>query len=340
MFPARAASLGNREASPSLVYGARLLSGFGVHPPSCVRIALPPLCAASSTDRAPDYGSGGWGFESLAARTKAPGQRPGAVCFACLLIILAILGRVIKEPPGDQEARQPLVGRRLCRPRSAHRPQAPEDRHRPSRRTVQPALVRPGRPPGRRRRHHPPRPAAPGLRCDQDPDQAPGRGRSGALELLRARRVEQAKAALAAGAALGPDAYVFSRAPVGSKPVRPMESYGAMVDAARAGGRAIPELWPLAPKPSPWPWRSRCLRPSAWAIGPCCGCRGCCWSPRSPCPPCSRSPSPRHPGWLPTAGATPVWLLGSFAVLSLLYRAQRRPGGRRQRQRRPPPGRR
>src|SRR5829696_8709049 len=68
MFPAQAASLGNREASPSLVYGARLLSGFGVHPPSCVRIALPPLCAASSTDRAPDYGSGGWGFESLAAR--------------------------------------------------------------------------------------------------------------------------------------------------------------------------------------------------------------------------------------------------------------------------------
>jgi hypothetical protein len=43
-----------------------------------------------------------------------------------------------------------------------------------------------------------------------------------------------------------------------------IESYGAMVDAARAGGRAIPEL----------------------------------------------------------AGATPVWLLGSFAVLSLLYRAE------------------
>jgi hypothetical protein len=32
----------------------------------------------------------------------------------------------------------------------------------------------------------------------------------GTLELLRARRVEQAKAALAAGAVLGPDAYVFS----------------------------------------------------------------------------------------------------------------------------------
>jgi hypothetical protein len=73
----QAASLGNLEASPSLVYGARLLSGFGVNPPSCVRIALPPQSAASSTDRAPDYGSGGWGFESLAARTKSAGQRPG-----------------------------------------------------------------------------------------------------------------------------------------------------------------------------------------------------------------------------------------------------------------------
>ena len=96
-----------------------------------------------------------------------------------------------------------------------------------------------------------------------------------------------------------------------------------------------------APRPWPWPWRSRCWRPSAWGIGPCCGCRGCCWSPRSPCPPCSRSPSP-HPslvGYL-TAGATPVWLLGSFAVLSLLYRADasadpgdgRRRGQRRRRQ--------
>jgi hypothetical protein len=60
-----------------------------------------------------------------------------------------------------------------------------------------------------------------------------------------------------------------------------------------------------------------------WAIGPSCGYRGCCWSPPSPCPPCSRSPSPQPTlvGYL-TAGATPVWLLGSFAVLSLLYRAE------------------
>ena len=39
-----------------------------------------------------------------------------------------------------------------------------------------------------------------------------------------------------------------------------MESYGAMVTAARAGDRAIPS----------------------------CGCRGCCWSPRSPSRPCFR----------------------------------------------------
>src|SRR4029450_1314390 len=37
--------------------------------------------------RAPAYGSGGWGFESLAARTKARGQRPGAVA---LLVPLSV----------------------------------------------------------------------------------------------------------------------------------------------------------------------------------------------------------------------------------------------------------
>jgi hypothetical protein len=42
-----------------------------------------------------------------------------------------------------------------------------------------------------------------------------------ALELLRAHRVEQAKAALAAGVSLAPDAYVFSHQPDGSKPIRP-----------------------------------------------------------------------------------------------------------------------
>jgi integrase len=41
------------------------------------------------------------------------------------------------------------------------------------------------------------------------------------LDLLRAHRVEQAKAALAAGVSLAPDAYVFSHQPDGSKPIRP-----------------------------------------------------------------------------------------------------------------------
>jgi hypothetical protein len=41
------------------------------------------VCARSSTDRASDYGSEGWGFESLRAR---PGQRPVPItgpAFAC-----------------------------------------------------------------------------------------------------------------------------------------------------------------------------------------------------------------------------------------------------------------
>lgn len=43
----------------------------------------------------------------------------------------------------------------------------------------------------------------------------------GTLELLRARRPEQAQAALACGVSLMPDAYVFSHEPDGSKPIRP-----------------------------------------------------------------------------------------------------------------------
>jgi len=44
---------------------------------------------------------------------------------------------------------------------------------------------------------------------------------AGTLELLRARRVEQAKAALAVGAALAPNAYVFSHVADGATPIRP-----------------------------------------------------------------------------------------------------------------------
>jgi hypothetical protein len=101
-----------------------------------------------------------------------------------------------------------------------------------------------------------------------------------------------------------------------------MESYGAMVTAARAGGRAIPELWPLGTEALALAMEvsvleAKRLRHTAvlrlsWlllvasvalstllqvAVAP-----------------------PTLVGYL-TAGATPVWLLGSFAVLSLLYRA-------------------
>jgi integrase len=41
------------------------------------------------------------------------------------------------------------------------------------------------------------------------------------VELLRARRVEQAKQALASGVSLSPDAYVFSHEADGSRPIRP-----------------------------------------------------------------------------------------------------------------------
>ena len=41
--------------------------------PAKVQVGQPKTSARSSTDRASDYGSEGWGFESLRAR---PGQRP------------------------------------------------------------------------------------------------------------------------------------------------------------------------------------------------------------------------------------------------------------------------
>jgi hypothetical protein len=99
-----------------------------------------------------------------------------------------------------------------------------------------------------------------------------------------------------------------------------MESYGAMVEAARAGGRAIPELWPLGTEALALAMEVSVLEAKrlhhravlrlSWlllvasvalstllqvAVAP-----------------------PILVGYL-TAGATPVWLLGSFAVLSLLY---------------------
>src|SRR3954452_25251081 len=68
-----------REASPSLVYGAALLMRLGVTPPpgfespslrgrSHPMLADNRTSARSSMDRASDYGSEGWEFESLRAR--------------------------------------------------------------------------------------------------------------------------------------------------------------------------------------------------------------------------------------------------------------------------------
>lgn len=44
---------------------------------------------------------------------------------------------------------------------------------------------------------------------------------AGVVALLRARRLEQAKEALAGGVSLSPDAYVFSHEADGSRPIRP-----------------------------------------------------------------------------------------------------------------------
>ena len=99
-----------------------------------------------------------------------------------------------------------------------------------------------------------------------------------------------------------------------------MESYGAMVTAARAGGRAIPELWPLGTEALALAWRSACWSPSAWGSGRAAAVVLLLAASvaLSTLLQVAVAP-PTLVGYL-TAGATPVWLLGSFAVLSLLYR--------------------
>ena len=59
-------------------------------------------CARSSTDRASDYGSEGWGFESL--RARQPGQRPVASCggaFSPPEACLVQASARVAPPPGD-----------------------------------------------------------------------------------------------------------------------------------------------------------------------------------------------------------------------------------------------
>jgi hypothetical protein len=102
-----------------------------------------------------------------------------------------------------------------------------------------------------------------------------------------------------------------------------MESYGAMVDAARAGGRAIPELWPLGTEALALAMEVSVLE--AKRLGHRAVLR-LSWLllvasvALSTLLQVAVAP-PTLVGYV-TAGATPVWLLGSFAVLSLLYRAE------------------
>jgi hypothetical protein len=103
------------------------------------------------------------------------------------------------------------------------------------------------------------------------------------------------------------------------------ESYGAMVEAARAGGRAIPELWPLGTEALAMEvsvleakrlGHRTVLRLSWLLLVASVALSTLLQVAVAP---------PTLVGYL-TAGATPVWLLGSFAVLSLLYRTPT-PGG-------------
>jgi hypothetical protein len=105
-----------------------------------------------------------------------------------------------------------------------------------------------------------------------------------------------------------------------------VESYGAMVEAARAGGRAIPELWPLGTEALALAMEVSVLE--AKRLGHRAVLR-LSWLllvasvALSTLLQIAVAP-PTLVGYL-TAGATPVWLLGSFAVLSLLYRADQAP---------------
>jgi hypothetical protein len=106
-----------------------------------------------------------------------------------------------------------------------------------------------------------------------------------------------------------------------------IESYGAMVEAARSGGRAIPELWPLGTEALALAMEFSVLE--AKRLGHRAVLR-LSWLllvasvALSTLLQVAVAP-PTLVGYL-TAGATPVWLLGSLAVLSLLYRTPT-PGG-------------
>jgi hypothetical protein len=100
-----------------------------------------------------------------------------------------------------------------------------------------------------------------------------------------------------------------------------MESYGAMVEAARGGGRAVPQLLPLGTEALALAMgvsvleakrlHHRAVLRLSWLLLVASVALSTLFQ-------VAVAP-PTLVGYL-TAGATPVWLLGSFAVLSLLYR--------------------
>ena len=102
-----------------------------------------------------------------------------------------------------------------------------------------------------------------------------------------------------------------------------LESYGAMVTAARVGGRAIPALWPLGTEALALAMevsvleakrlRQRGVLILSWVLLVASVALSTVLQV---------AVAPRSLVGYVTAGATPAWLLGSFAVLSLLYRAQ------------------
>jgi hypothetical protein len=77
-------------------------------------------------------------------------------------------------------------------------------------------------------------------------------------------------------------------------PVLLVESYGAMVDAARAGGRAIPELWPLGTEALALAMEVSVLEAKRLGHRAVLRLSWLLLVAWSPCRPCSRSPSPHH----------------------------------------------
>src|SRR5215216_7238461 len=167
-----------------------------------------------------------------------------------------------------------------------------------------------------------PRPSpAVGLCPPSPPAHCPARRRSGRSGPLAAARPVDPPSPTEGGDAMSRAQHILAVIVGLITGVLLIESYGAMVTAARAGGRAIPELWPLGTEALALAMEVSVLE--AKRLGHRAVLR-LSWLllvasvALSTLLQVAVAP-PTLVGYL-TAGATPVWLLGSFAVLSLLYR--------------------